>query len=184
MFEEPKTSLSQLDQYEREWLLQFLQGTPWKELFETLEDGNMPPAWLVEWSSSWGTTTVFTIDEMDPYWSDGWLVEDSSNGERWFVVEECIETVSVFERISDDQALVQAPLKYLKGIGHFPILGRFQINPMWLPLSLMRAYLEDTMQDAGQTFLQGDPNLTVEHWLKREYQNDYKPTTAQSKQLR
>jgi hypothetical protein len=51
MFDEPKTSLSQLDQYERERMYSFLTGIPWKELFED-EDGT-PEPWLVEWSATW-----------------------------------------------------------------------------------------------------------------------------------
>jgi hypothetical protein len=179
MFDEPKTSLSQLDDVEREWMLRFLKGTPWDDLFETLEDGSMAPSWLVEWSSSWGTDTVLTLEEIDPYGSDAWLVTDSSNGECWLTVEECGETIAVFERvpaadgIHGNEAVGEIALNYLRSIGDFPVLGRLQVNPMWLPLSPMRSYLEGAMQTAGQTFLQGDANLTLEQWLKREYQKDH-----------
>jgi hypothetical protein len=184
MFDEPKNSLGQLDDVEREWMLQFLNGTPWEELFETLEDGSMPPPWLVEWSSSWTTDTVLTIDELDPNWSDGWLITDSLNDERWFVVKECGETFSVFERISDDQAVAQAVLNYLKSVGHVPILGRLQINPDWIALPIMREYMEGAKRDTGQHYLQDAPNLTLEQWLKREYGDGSEPVTAQFNQLR
>ena len=184
MFDEPKTSLGDLDEDERGWMLVFLNGTPWEELFESLGGGSAPPSWLVEWSANWVADSIFTIDEMDPYWCDGLLVTDSSNAERWLVVEECDETFSVFERITEDRAIAQSALNYLKGFGHFPILGRLQINPVWMPLPRMRAYMKDAMQDAGQTYLQGDPNLTLEQWLKREYEDDHEQAAAQTKRLR
>jgi hypothetical protein len=148
MFDAPKTSLGDLNECEREWMLAFLNGTPWEELFESLDDGNSPPSWLVEWSANWGTDSIFTIDEMDPYWTAAFLVTDSSNGECWFVVEECGESFAEFARISaadgipSHEAVASAVLKYMRGIGDFPVLGRLQINPVWIPPPVMEQILE------------------------------------------
>lgn len=148
MFYEPKTSLGGLDEHERGWMLTFLNGTTWEELFEALEDGNAPPSWLVEWSANWGADSIFTIDEMDPYWSEAFLVTDSSNGECWFVVEECGESFAEFARISaidgipSHDAVASAAVEYMRGIGNFPVLGRLQINPVWIPPPVMDEILE------------------------------------------
>ena len=80
-------------------MLAFLNGTPWEDLFESLEDGSLPPSWLVEWSANWGADSIFTIDEMDPYWSVGHLVTHKSTRESWVVVVEPDETIACFERV-------------------------------------------------------------------------------------
>jgi hypothetical protein len=175
MFDEPQISLGDLDEHERGWMLAFLNGTPWEELFESLEDGSAPPSWLVEWSANWGAESIFTIDEMDPYWSEGHLVTDKSTGESWVVVVEPDETIACFERVPGTNRTQRVEstwpiiLKYLKSIGHFLVLGHLTINPRWLPRLSLKDTLTTVMLEAGQTCLQGDPRLTLEEWLQREY---------------
>lgn len=148
MFDQPKTSLGDLDEHERGWMLSFLRGTSWEELFESLGDGSAPPSWLVGWSANWEADSIFTIDEMDPYWSEAFLVTDSSNGECWFVVEECGESFAAFARIStadripSHEAVASAAVEYMRGIGDFPVIGRLQINPVWIPPPVMEEILE------------------------------------------
>jgi hypothetical protein len=155
-------------------MLRFLGGTPWEELFEPEVDegGATPPAWLKEWSSGWKSAMVFSIDEMDPYWTDAWLVTDASNGESWFVVEECGESLARFERVADNAAMLRIALVYLKSIGDFPVLGRFRVNPARLPLPWVREFMESAMKGSGMTCLRGDPGLTLERWLREEYPSD------------
>jgi hypothetical protein len=175
MFEKRKTSFSQLDEYERGWMLQFVMGTPWEELFDTLDDGNTAPSWLVEWSLNWGADSIFTIDEVDPLWSEGHLVTDKSTMESWVVVVELDETIACFEHVPVmnrkpvAESVWPVALKYLRCIGDFPILGHFTINPSWLPCPVMEDFMTIALRKAGQTYLQGDPSLTLEKWLHREY---------------
>lgn len=175
MFDEPKTSLSQLDDVERGWMLRFVMGTPWEELFETLDDGTTAPSWLVEWSVNWGADSIFTIDEIDPHWSEGHLVADKSTMESWVVVVELDETIACFEHVPVmnrkpvAESVWPVALKYLRSIGDFPILGHFTINPSWLPCPVMKDFMTIALREAGQTYLQGDPSLALEKWLQREY---------------
>lgn len=175
MFDEPKTSLGDLDQYERGWMLSFLRGTSWEESFESLEDGSTPPSWLVEWSANWVADSIFTMDEMDPYWCEGHLVTDKSTMESWVVVVEPDETIACFERVPGTnrkpclQSVWPIALRYLASIGSFTILGHFTINPSWLPCPVMKDFMTTALGEAGQTCMQGDPSLTLEKWLQREY---------------
>jgi len=148
MFDEPKSSLGDLNECERSWIMAFLKRTPWEELFESLDDASAPPSWLVEWSANWRADPIFTIDEIDPLWSEAFLVTDSSNGECWFVVEECGESFAEFARISaadgmpSHEAVASAVLKYMRAIGDYPILGRLQINPAWIPPPVMKEIMD------------------------------------------
>jgi hypothetical protein len=148
MFDEPKFSLGILDEYERSWIMAFLRGTPWEELFESLDDASAPPSWLVEWSAHLRADHIFTIDEIDPLWSEAFLVTDSSNGECWFIIEECGEAFAAFARISaadgmpSHEAVATAVLKYMRTIGDYPVIGRLQINPVWIPPPVMKEIME------------------------------------------
>ena len=175
MFDEPQKSLGDLDQYERGWMLSFLRGTSWKELFESLEDGSAPPSWLVEWSAKWAVESIFTMDEMEPYWSEGRLVTDQSTMESWVVVVEPDETIACFERVPGTnrtprlESVWPIALRYLASIGDFPILGHFTINPLWLPRSVMTDFMTSIMREAGLNCLENDQSLMLEQWLRREY---------------
>jgi hypothetical protein len=175
MFDEPKTSLGDLDEYERGWMLSFLRGTSWEELFEELGDGSAPPSWLVEWSANWVADSIFTMDEMDPYWCEGHLVTDKSTRESWVVVIEPDETITCFEHVPVmnrkpvAESVWPIALKYLRSIGDFPILGHFTINPLWLPRSVMTDFMTSTMWEAGLNCLENDQSLMLEQWLRREY---------------
>lgn len=148
MFDELKSSLGALDECERERMLAFLNGTPWEELFESQENGNTPPAWLVEWSTNWRAESIFTIDEIDPYWSEAFLVTYLFKGKCRFVVKECGESFAEFARISavdgiaSHEAVASAVLKYIRSIGDFSILGRFQINQVWIPPPVMNEMMQ------------------------------------------
>ena len=170
-----KTSPGGLDEYERGWTLQFVNGRPWVELPEALEDGSTPPAWLVAWSVRWGAYSNFTIEEMDPYWSHGDLATDRTDLESWVAAEEPDQTPAHFERepvanrIPEVDFFRPIVLKYLQSAGDFPVLGHFTLTRAWLARPVMRDFMELAMRKAGETCQQGDTSLALEAWLQREY---------------
>lgn len=173
MFDEPKTSLSQLDQYERERMYSFLTGIPWKELFED-EDGT-PEPWLVEWSATWSMQPLYTIDETDPYSHDGFVIHDESVNEYWFLVAES-DGPNVFAPIPNPTGALTPESAWpvvadcLESLGSYLLGAHFTIHDSsLLPAEAMRELLVRLMAESAFTTLEYDDDLTLDDWIQREY---------------
>lgn len=176
MFETKKTSLGDLDECELGFALKNMSGIPWEELFEDF-DPDMPnaPDWLVKWSEYWIKEAIFTVDEMDPMWMSCYVISDRSSTEFWFC-DESIDNQSVLIRIPTSSgeltvdAVSKVALDYLDDAGDFMLYGNFMIDaPEWLPLEVIKPFMEQKMKEYGMKSLQGKKDFSLESWLKREY---------------
>ncbi len=173
MFDEPKTSLGQLDEYEREWMYSFLTGTSWEELFE--EEDGMPKPWLVKWSAKWSMKPLYTVDETDPYSHDGFVIIDESVNEYWFLVAES-DGPNVFAPIPNPTGALTPESAWpvvadcLESLGSFLLGAHFAVyDTSLLPVAPMRELLVRLMAESGFTTLEYDDHLTLDVWIEREY---------------
>ena len=174
MFDEPKTSLGDLDEGERTWAFRFLNDEPWDEQFECLEsdEGTIPPEWLINWSDSWDAELVMTIDDVDPLIGEYLFVIDKSNNEAWAAIHQGDDQV-VFKRVPVDGAnpdkttVCDFFLGELKKVGNCPFFGNLTIDaPRWLPCERVEVFLKKRMNQLNEKKM---GKLTLEQWLKREY---------------
>ena len=173
MFEERKTSLGQLNQYERGRMYSFLNGISWEELFED-EDGTLEP-WLVEWSATWSMEPLYTIDQTDPYSHDGFVIHDGSVNEYWFLVAES-EGPNVFAQIPNPTGDLTPESAWpevaacLGSLGSFLLGSHFTVHDAsLLPVEPIRDLLMRLMAESACTTLEFNDNLTLDAWIKREY---------------
>lgn len=174
MFEEKTSSLGSLNDCEHYWVYSFLQGTPWVELFESLDENATPPAWLLEWSNSWKCEDVFTIDDIDPYIGKYCLITDGESKDVWAAIHQGDDQV-VFKAIPGtngepaSDVLCSFFLQELEEIGDFPFVGNFTIRSTeCLPKDRMEEFLKRRMKELGEQKMHG---LTLDEWLNREYNN-------------
>jgi len=175
MFDEPKTSLGDLEEDERTWAFMFLKGESWDEQFECLEadEGTIPPEWLINWSASWDAEFVMTIDDVDPLIGEYLLVIDKSNNEAWAAIHQGDDQVA-FTRVPVDGAnpdkttVCDFFLGELEEVGSCTFVGNLTINASrWLPRERVEVFLRDRMNQLNEEKM---GNLTLEQWLKREYE--------------
>ena len=172
MFEDQTDSIGTLDDCECGWVFSFISGTSWEDLFESLDESATPPGWLVEWSKSWEAESVFTIDEIDPYIAEYYLLKDGASKEVWAAIHQGDDRV-VFEAIPAkngepaSNTVCSFFLQELEKIGDFPFIGNFTIeSPESLPRDRMEDFLKRRIKELGEPKLYG---LTLEQWLNREY---------------
>jgi hypothetical protein len=174
MFDDPKTSLGQLDESEQLWAFRFMQGESWADQFECLDEevGSKPPDWLMKWSDSWTAEPVLTIDDLDPLIGEYVLVVDGTNDEVWAAIHQGDDQV-VLERVPVERSeptcneVCDFFLKQLEQIGDAVFAGNMTIDaPRWLPRDRMEAFLIRRMKELGRNTMHG---LTLEKWLQREY---------------
>lgn len=174
MFEKKTSSLGTLNDCEQGWVFSFLRGSSWEELFASLDEDETPPNWLIEWSQSWKTEDVFTINDIDPYIGEYCIITDGVAKEVWAAIHQGDDTVT-FKPIPatngkpDPATLCSFFLQELESIGDYPFIGDFTMgSPKWLPRERMEDFLRRRMKELGKQKMHG---LNLEEWLDREYGN-------------
>lgn len=172
MFEEKTTSFGTLNNCEQSWVFSFLRGSSWEELFESLDEDTNPPNWLVEWSKSWECEDVFTIEDIDPYIGEYYLITGRDSKEVWAAIHQgddqvAFKSIPAINGKADSDTVCSFFLRELENIGEYPFIGDFTIGaPERLPRDRMEDFLRRRIEELGEQEMDG---LTLEEWLKREY---------------
>jgi hypothetical protein len=173
VFEIQKQSVGDFtDQEEIEAISTFLKDNPWEDY---LEEEDMPPKWLLDWSKHWKVEFLWGMD-MGEIIASAYLIHDESTGEIFFS-DLNDNGCCGFDKLSDPSGKLTVEQvwdhtrKYWEEImGDTLVCGDFRLGETkWLSRERVEAFLRDLMKKSNFDRMEGGEGPTLEEWIKREY---------------